>query len=637
MLSASSGLFRAACLESHSHPLQCKALELCFNSSSSNQNEDVRIVIENLLKKRKSIVLVGENISSLESTVKCLMDMVDNTEINIPEALRGLKFVTIPPLYSFCNLRREEVEQKIGELTCLVKGLLGKGVVLYFGDFKWISDYRVSLEEERRYYCSVEHVIMEIGRLVWGIGEIERFWLMGIATFQTYMRCRNGYHSLESVWGLHPVTIPANSLGFSLVSDQSDEQSVARRERVENPSSNQLLLTNGEIKLSCCTECSAKFEAEAQNLKTNFCNSTNGPTLSSLPSWLKDESKRLISNKNQGYDDAIKELCNKWNSFCSSSSHKRPLSIKETLNFSSTSCFPFDQNSTRINFPLPGPSYGNSIKAFSSHNSASSSDEITEMEYMQKFKEFNAENLNILCNALEKNVPWQRDIIPEIAGTILQCRSGMLRRKNKPRGNIINSDDVKQDTWLLFVGPNDGAHAKEKICKELAKVVFGSYSNFVSIGLNGLNNLVSSDDCKSYIERFAKAVSANPHRVFLLEDFEKVDYCSRMGIKRAIERGRIRNESTGEEYGFCDAIIVLSYERFSLSTSSRACSPSSKGKTENYRVGEDETRGHCVSLDLNISFDGDAVDAVDHDQAVDDFGIFENVDRRVIFKFQEDL
>ena len=30
MLSA-AGLLRAACLHSHSHPLQCKALELCFN------------------------------------------------------------------------------------------------------------------------------------------------------------------------------------------------------------------------------------------------------------------------------------------------------------------------------------------------------------------------------------------------------------------------------------------------------------------------------------------------------------------------------------------------------------------------------------------------------------------------------
>ena len=31
MLSITNGLLRTACLQSHSHPLQCKALELCFN------------------------------------------------------------------------------------------------------------------------------------------------------------------------------------------------------------------------------------------------------------------------------------------------------------------------------------------------------------------------------------------------------------------------------------------------------------------------------------------------------------------------------------------------------------------------------------------------------------------------------
>ncbi|CAH2059141.1 unnamed protein product [Thlaspi arvense] len=33
MLSDSTGLFRTACLQSHTHPLQCRALELCFNVS----------------------------------------------------------------------------------------------------------------------------------------------------------------------------------------------------------------------------------------------------------------------------------------------------------------------------------------------------------------------------------------------------------------------------------------------------------------------------------------------------------------------------------------------------------------------------------------------------------------------------
>ncbi|KAL2229256.1 protein SMAX1-LIKE 3-like [Sesamum indicum] len=768
MLATSSGLFRIACLESHSHPLQCKALELCFNvalnrlpASSSNpmlapshsqhpsisnalvaafkraqahqrrgsvenqqqpllavkieleqliisilddpsvsrvmreagfsstqvksnvekavslelcsqsspphknnskenslltlqpsssppttqnerktrnpseipiRNEDVNIIIETLStsRKRKSLVIVGECISNLETTVSGLMDRVDKGEV--PDSLREVKFISIPPLYSFCNLQREEVEQKIGELSCLVKSLVEKGVILYLGDLKWISDYRVSLEQEKSYYCSVEHMIMEIGRLVWGIGEIGRFWLMGIATFQTYMRCRTGYHSLETAWGLHPITIPANSLGLSLVSDND------RRE--ENQSSS-LLLTNGEVKL--CADCSAKFEAEAQDIQTSV--------LSGLPSWLKDERRRL-SNNNQNCD-SVMELRKKWNSFCSLA-HKQPRSLDGILTLSSpcTSCFSFDQQNPN-NSSLSGPMWkdsrhsgsnliahlqenGDSRNTFSSNpsNSANSSSDVMEIEYTQKFKEFNAENLNILCNALEKKVPWQRQVIPEIAGTILQSRSRMLRRKDQSDYR----DHVKEETWLFFLGPDP--QAKEQISRELAKIVFGSYSSFLSIGLS---SFVSSDvdyrnkrgrdeeSCMSYIERFAQAVSFNPHRVFLVEDLDQADYCSQMGVKRAIERGRIRN-ACGEEVGFYDAIVILSCESFS--SRSRASSPNSSkhNKTENAAAGagEEET-GHCGSLDLNVSFDDTTVE----DRPVDDLGILENVDRRVVFKIQD--
>lgn len=263
-----------------------------------------------------------------------------------------------------------------------------------------------------------------------------------------------------------------------------------------------------------------------------------------------------------------------------------------------------------------------------------------DMGYGQRFKEFNAKNLNILCNALEEKVPWQREIIPEIAGTILQCRSGMLRRKDKVKGN---TDDVKEETWLYFLGPD--AQAKEKISRYLAKIVFGSYSDFVSIGISSFSSSTKSDSSEdyqnkrgrdeqscssSYIERFAQAMSANPHRVFFVEDLEQADYWWQMSIKRAIERGRISRES-GEEVSFCDAIIILSCER-SFRSRSRACSPSSKQKMENGGGAGEEEMSPCVSLDLNISFDNDIVD---QNKSINDLGILENVDRLVVFKIQD--
>lgn len=319
MLAAPGGLFRVACQDSHSHPLQCKALELCFNvalnrlpasasqnpsisnalvaafkraqahqrrgttdsqpqqplvkiqfnhlvvsilddpsvsrvmreagfsstqvkinveksisplspksklqtptltlssssssslsSSSSSSSpppssEDVDVIIETLIRKHKrSVALVGESTAALSATVKALIHKIERGEA--AEPLREVKVVTIPPL---CSLRGDEVEMKMSEITRLVQSLLRRGVVLYLGD---LSDY---LEKEGSY-----NMIMEIGRLVWGIGEMERFWVMGIATFQTYMRCRDGYNSLQSVWGLYPLTIPLDTLAFTLVSQR---------------------------------------------------------------------------------------------------------------------------------------------------------------------------------------------------------------------------------------------------------------------------------------------------------------------------------------------------------------------------------------------------------------------------------
>ena len=61
----------------------------------------------------------------------------------------------------------------------------------------------------------------------------------------------------------------------------------------------------------------------------------------------------------------------------------------------------------------------------------------------------------------------------------------------------------------------------------------------------------------SYRERFADAVSSNVHHVFLMEDIKQMDNYSQLGIKSAIERGRISN-SNSDEVCLWDAIIILS-------------------------------------------------------------------------------
>jgi ATP-dependent Clp protease ATP-binding subunit ClpA len=273
----------------------------------------------------------------------------------------------------------------------------------------------------------------------------------------------------------------------------------------------------------------------------------------------------------------------------------------------------------------------------SNPNSDSSSDVMETDQYTHRFKELNAENLKSLCSALEKKVPWQKDIIPEISETILKCRSGMVRRKGKARNNNDDVVVVKEETWLFFQGVD--VEAKEKIARELGKLVFGSsQNNLTSISLSSFSSTRadSTEDCRnkrsrneqscSYIERFAEAVSNNPHRVFLVEDVEQADYCSQMGFKRAIERGSVTN-SDGEEVDLSDAIIILSCESFS--SRSRACSPPIKQKSDQ---DQEKETSSCMSLDLNICINDD--DSAD-DQSIDDIGLLDSVDKRIIFKFQE--
>lgn len=208
---------------------------------------------------------------------------------------------------------------------------------------------------------------------------------------------------------------------------------------------------------------------------------------------------------------------------------------------------------------------------------------------------------------------------------------------------MITSSEAKEETWLFFQGVD--VEAKEEIARELARLVFGS-NEIVSISLSSfsstradstedltVNKRSRDEQSSSYIERFARAVAKNPRRVFLVEDVEQADYCSQMGIKRAMERGRI-SDSDGNEVSLCDAIVILSCESFS--SRSRGPSPPTK---RNYSDGSEEedkstSPSPCVSLDLNLSFD-DHEDGGDYNESIDDVGILELVDRRVFFKIQE--
>ncbi|PKA56316.1 Chaperone protein ClpB1 [Apostasia shenzhenica] len=603
-------------------------------TSSKPRAEDVTGLVECLLsKKKKNLVVVGECLAASEGVVRGLMNRVERGEV--PELLSNLQLITLP-LFSIEGMSRGEVEKKVGELQGLIKSccMHGRGAVLYLEDLRWTADFRSANSSGfgdglgSGFYCPVEHAMMEIRRIVCST-EGGRFWLMAIATYQTYMKCRIGNPSLEVLWGLQPLTVPVGSLELSLKCDResssTETQSLFKSER--GATWTMLRVQDGN-QLTCCTNCSIKFEnVDAPSLKDTAPSMSHGSAASILPPWLQQyKADQNMSPMNDQDYLQLSVNCNPASAkqknqtsemnlcFSSTSSPSSSLSFYNNCHTSFGQRVNHSWASHRIieGLPFPGSITNPNL------NLTSTSD-ILCMEYHCRFNEVNAENLKILCNALEEKVPWQRAIIPDIASTILQCRAGIIRKRDHCK--LVSRN--KKETWLFFRGGD--FEGKERIARELANLVFGSHTNFVKFGLSNFS------PSRVFPEKLAKAMKENPHGVFLVEDIEQLDSYSKVIIKSAVERGRIR-VTNGEEVAIGDAIVILSCESFD--SRSKECSPSPKQKMEssgNTAEAEEKEKESCILLDLNLS----AADEADEEcSSIEDDELLEVVDRAFFLNYQ---
>ncbi|XP_044414847.1 protein SMAX1-LIKE 3-like [Triticum aestivum] len=186
--------------------------------------------------------------------------------------------------------------------------------------------------------------------------------------------------------------------------------------------------------------------------------------------------------------------------------------------------------------------------------------------WQQKFSELTAENLKILCDALELRVPQHKGIIPAIAATVLRCRSGMRR----PAASTM---------WLLFRGKD--VHGKKAMAQELAKLVFGSNAEFAVLnsskdsscgaGHLSLKRRRPWDVDNGYVGiRLFEAILENSHRVMFIDDIDKLDPESEIAMENVITTGRIMGCNGGGVVSLEDAIVVLSSE----ASESRSLAPS---------------------------------------------------------------
>ncbi|KAF7820447.1 protein SMAX1-LIKE 3-like [Senna tora] len=508
--------------------------------------DEVASVVELVLNRRRNVVIVGESVGSGEGLARGVMERVVNSS--------GVEVV--------CFRNKEEVERKIVELRKIIVGGRGRGrgrgVVLYLGDLEW-------LVEMFSYY---NHMVMEVKRLV---SEEENVCLLGVASFKTYIKCKTCQPSLETLWDLHPFTIPLPTLSLTFNINCNSEMKSGERCYYED---------RGGVRknLSCCTDCTVKFEKEAQTIitinnsmpKKDYCtppivsSSTSNPT---LPSWLLNyqESER------------VKDLCKKWNSFCNFQRHPHhknlmispPSSSKlecellyreearnnveeEEEEENDVVCSKDNNNNLIMFMPEPDTTTRPDLLSNpnSSPNSASSSEaDLDGLDTSHVFKDPTQENLEILCDALDNKVgPRHKHVLREISSTVLHCRSGK------------KIDHSRQDTWMVFTC-NDGEG--EQVSRELAKAVFGSYANFVMIsGSSSSSCLLDDNDkkrvrsSKDEVERFGEALNENPHRVFFLEGMDGISHKSVI-YKEAIRSGSLRFNNGDEVVPLKDAIVIF--------------------------------------------------------------------------------
>ncbi|KAJ0266903.1 Protein SMAX1-LIKE 5 [Hirschfeldia incana] len=486
---------------------------LLISSSSSHphhqqrmRENDMKLVVDVLLRKKtkkNNPVIVGDSVSFTEVFVSELMGRIERGELEDLKQTHLVKFQFSPMASKF--MRREDVEMNINELRKKVVSLTGSGkdVIIFTGDLTW------TIREIASSYCPLDHLVEEFGKLIAEYDDVDdgskrRVWVMGTASFQTYMRCQMRQPSLETLWALHPVSVPSSAnLGLSLHATSGHEawnmSSVNATKSFSGYNKAEEEETTISSVLSCCPECVSSFEREAKALKAN--------QEKLLPSWLQSHD-----GDNSPHKEELMGLRRKWNRVCehihnqtrhSSLMGSRSVSLIDSLGLmpnhqrATNSIAKFRrQNSCAIEFDLGGNEYekGESINEAEADDNENvkttldlgsslfRSDSVTETR----------KKISALVKALEESVPWQTVTMRLIAESLMD--------------SVLNT----KDGWIMIEG-NDRA-AKRSIARIVSESVFGSFESLVHIDLKKKDNVLK-----------ARGLENQEKVVFLIEDIDLAD------------------------------------------------------------------------------------------------------------------
>ncbi|KAJ7979395.1 protein SMAX1-LIKE 4-like [Quillaja saponaria] len=544
-----------------------------FITESVSFKEDIKLVLDILLKKRKNTVIVGDSVSITEGLVAELMGVLERGDV--PEELKSVHCIKFqfPPVY-LRFMKRDEVEMNLSGLKRKIDSLVsgGGGAIICAGDLKWTVEETFCEKEGgcctdgeiSGNYSPVDHLVAEIRRLFSAYRSSNaKVWLMATASYQTHMRCQMRQPPLEVQWALQAVPVPSGGLGLSLHSYSMHDSKINIS---HNPS--HMLETKPfsgkeeEHKLTCCDECASNYEKEAQLF--------NPDQQKLLPSWLQSHG-----NKAQLKDELV-QLRTKWNRLCHclhqgrhSQNHLKPTlysnqtSAGKSYPYTSSYIWKSAQNSvfpdsssirfTDSDFKL-APNSSNFVPRFKGQQSCTiefnfcngidkqqatepslgslKSMEGKEVKFtlalgnslfsdsrqLGKRKTERTIQTADISKLLQEKVPWQSETIPSIAEA------------------LIDSKLAKQNTWLLIQG-NDSI-GKRRMASAIAESVFGSADFLLTLNMRRKETLVNPSS-----EMLTKALKTHEKLVVLIEEVDFADTQFKKILADGFETGKFVNEA----------------------------------------------------------------------------------------------
>ncbi|KAL0872958.1 hypothetical protein Bca101_022663 [Brassica carinata] len=497
-------------------------------STQDQAREESNPIIEVLLgkknSKKRNTVIVGDSVSLTEGVVSKLMGRVERGEV--PDDLKQTHFIKFQFSQVGLNyMKKEDIEGQVRELKRKIDSYTswgGKGVIVCLGDLNW-AVWSGPKSASSSHYSAADHLVEEIGRLVYDYSNSgAKVWLLGTASYQTYMRCQMKQPPLDVQWAFQAVSVPSGGLSLALHASSGKSSEMAPKILEMKPfrvkEEEGAREEEEEDKHSFCGECAFNYEKEAKA----FMSAQH----KILPPWLQPHGD--ANNINKKFQAELSGLKKKWTRFCRALHHKKQSSSvlqdsTATISFvdsrASSSVAKFRrQDSCTIEFSF-GSNHQEGLKknltdelsldGFKISNDKGVETKITlalghspfpsDVENSDEEEEpERASTMRQLSEKLHENIPWQSQVLP----SVVEAMEETVKRSKR------------RDVWMLISG-ND-VTAKRRLALTITTSLFGSVHNMLKINLRSSK---ASEAC----EELEKALKDREKVVVLIENVDLAD------------------------------------------------------------------------------------------------------------------